>query len=115
MIAFLLSIPTFTILGIVINNKFNFVPIGEQNIISDFNVVDRPQDNTNGETVSRQNGTAGYGKYNVTQKNPNIEIKNPFGNFVDMVFDLKDELSGEIIAKTNKVQVGKYVYINILN
>ena len=115
-IAFFLAIPVFTCFGIFISS--NFLGKDGNSTIGDFNIVDTPQDNKNDETESRENGTitfAGYGKYRVSENKPNIEIKNPAGNFVDMVFVLKDEASGEIIAKTDKVAAGKYVYVNVMN
>jgi hypothetical protein len=32
-----------------------------------------------------------------------------------MVFVLTDEASGKVIAKTNKVSAGKYVYVNVMD
>lgn len=115
-IAFFLAIPLFTCFGIFISNNFLSKP--SNSTMGDFDVVDKPQDNANDDSVARDNGTitfAGYGKYEVSDNRPNIEIKNPAGNFVDMVFILKDETTGEIIAKTDKVASGKYVYVNVLN
>ena len=115
-IAFFLAIPVFTCFGIFISS--NFLSKDGNSTIGDFNIVDTPQDNKNDETESRENGTitfAGYGKYRGSKNKPNIEIKNPAGNFVDMVFVLKDEASGKIIAKTDKVASGKYVYVNVMN
>ena len=113
-LAFLLCIPLCTFLGIFIGNNFN----REGGTIGDFDVVDKPHPNQNDDTVAREKGTitfAGFGKYKVSKKNPSIEIKNPSGNFVDMVFELKDEKTGETIAKTGKVSAGKYVYVNIMD
>ena len=115
-IAFFLAIPLFTCFGIFISNNFLSKP--SNSTIGDFDVVDKPQDNTPDDSVARDSGTitfAGYGKYEVSKNRPNIEIKNPIGNFVDMVFILKDEATGEIIAKTDKVKAGKYVYVNVMN
>ena len=58
---------------------------------------------------------AGYGKYKVTENYPSVELKNPEINFVDMVFTLTDEASGEIIARTGKVPAGKYAYVNVMD
>lgn len=58
---------------------------------------------------------AGYGKYVVSQENPNVEMKNPAGNFVDMVFTLSDKESGELIARTGKVKAGDFVYVNVMD
>ena len=58
---------------------------------------------------------AGYGKYKVTEEYPSVELKNPEGNFVDMVFTLTDEATGELIARTGKVPAGKYAYVNVMD
>lgn len=58
---------------------------------------------------------AGYGKYTVNEEYPSVEVKNPEGNFVDMVFTLTDQATGEIIARTGKVPSGKYAYVNVLD
>ena len=52
-------------------------------------------------------------KYEVTEKSPEIELRNPEGNFVDFVFALTDVRSGELIARTGRVSAGKYVYVNV--
>ena len=57
---------------------------------------------------------AGYGKYTVNKDFPSVEMKNPEGNFVDMIFTLTDEASGEIIARTNKVPAGKFAYVDVV-
>lgn len=57
---------------------------------------------------------AGYGKYTVNAEYPSVEMKNPEGNFVDMIFTLTDEASGEIIARTNKVPAGKFAYVDVV-
>ena len=57
---------------------------------------------------------AGYGKYTVNSEYPSVEMKNPEGNFVDMIFTLTDEASGEIIARTNKVPAGKFAYVDVV-
>ena len=58
---------------------------------------------------------AGYGKYIVSADKPTVEFHNPEGNFVDMVFTLKDKSTGKVIARTDKVQSGKYVYVNVMD
>lgn len=58
---------------------------------------------------------SGYGKRTVSEERPNIELRNPEGNFVDMVFTVTDRASGEIIARTDKVPAGNYVYVNVMN
>ena len=45
---------------------------------------------------------------------PSVELKNPEGNFVDMVFTLTDEATGEIIARTGKVPAGKFAYVDVM-
>lgn len=108
-------IPSFTVVGFIVGNNLN---LGGNSSIGDYEVLDNPQDNENDDTVAREKGEitfAGYGKYQISSKKPNIEIKNPSGNFVDMIFILTDEATGEIIARTKKVQSGKFVYVNIMN
>lgn len=58
---------------------------------------------------------SGYGKYTVSNSHPNVELSNPDVNFVDMVFTLTDKESGTIIARTNKVSAGDYVYVNVMD
>ena len=57
---------------------------------------------------------AGYGKYTVNSEYPAVEVKNPEGNFVDMIFTLTDQDSGEIIARTEKVPAGKFAYVDVV-
>ena len=57
---------------------------------------------------------AGYGKYTVNAEYPSVEMKNPEGNFVDMVFTLTDQATGEIIARTGKVPAGKFAYVDVM-
>ena len=56
---------------------------------------------------------SGYGKYEVSKGSPTVELKNPEGNFVNMVFTLTDKASGEIIARTPPVASGKFAYVNV--
>ena len=58
---------------------------------------------------------AGYGKYTVTEEYPSVELKNPEGNFVDMVFTLTDQATGEVIARTGRVPSGKFAYVNVMD
>lgn len=87
-------------------------------VIGDFDIFD---DQQNKPTSPSENGEiptitfAGYGKYRVSEKHPSVELKNPEGNFVDMVFTLTDKDSGELIARTGKVPAGKYVYVNVMD
>lgn len=57
----------------------------------------------------------GYGTYTVTADKPNVELKNPEVNFVDMVFTLTDKETGEIIVRTDKVAAGNFVYVNVMD
>lgn len=86
-------------------------------IIGNFDIFDEqqtkptPDDDKTIPTIT----FAGYGKYTVSAEYPSVELKNPKGNFVDMVFTLTDQESGELIARTNKVPAGKYVYVNVMD
>lgn len=86
-------------------------------IIGDIDIFDEqqtrpttPKDETEVPTIT----FAGYGKYTVTPDYPAVEVKNPEGNFVDMVFTLTDEATGEIIARTGKIPAGKFGYIDVM-
>ena len=48
---------------------------------------------------------AGYGQYEVSKEQPNIELSNPDVNFTDFVFTVKDSESKKLIGKTDKVFV----------
>lgn len=87
-------------------------------IIGDIDIFDEQQQKP---TVPKdENGEvptitfAGYGKYTVMPDYPSVELKNPEGNFVDMVFTLTDEATGEIIARTGKVPAGKFAYVDVM-
>lgn len=89
-----------------------------QQSIGNFDIFDEQQttepskdDNQSVPTIK----FAGYGKYTVSAKQPKVELHNPKVNFVDMVFTLTDEKSGELIARTDKVPAGKYVYVNVVD
>ena len=71
----------------------------------------KPTDENGNPTIT----FAGYGKYTITDEYPSVELKNPAGNFVDMVFTLTDEATGEIIARTGRVPAGKYAYVDVLD
>ena len=58
---------------------------------------------------------AGYGQYEVSKDQPNIELSNPSINFTDFVFTVKDAESKKLIGKTGKVPPGKFVYMNVLD
>lgn len=51
----------------------------------------------------------------VNKDNPAVEVNNPEGNFVDMVFTLTDQATEEVIARTGKVGAGKYAYVNVMD
>ena len=86
-------------------------------IIGDIDIFDeqqtrptKPKDETEVPTIT----FAGYGKYTVTTEYPAVEVKNPEGNFVDMVFTLTDEATGEVIARTGKIPAGKFGYVDVM-
>lgn len=87
-------------------------------VIGNFDIFDDQQNTTLPDEEQSNTPTitfAGYGKYTVSKERPSVEFKNPKGNFVDMVFTLTDQESGELIARTNKVPAGKYVYVNVMD
>lgn len=57
---------------------------------------------------------SGFGKFEVSEKAPNVELCNPDGNSVDMIFTLSDKATGDVIARTGKVHSGEYVYVNVM-
>ena len=86
-------------------------------IIGDIGIFDEqqarptePTDETEVPTIT----FAGYGKYTVNAEYPSVELKNPENNFVDMVFTLTDQATGEIIARTGKVPAGKFAYVDVM-
>lgn len=86
-------------------------------IIGDIGIFDEqqtrptePKDETEVPTIT----FAGYGKYTVNAEYPSVELKNPENNFVDMVFTLTDQTTGEIIARTGKVPAGKFAYVDVM-
>lgn len=101
----------------VANNPVSNEPVIEEPI-GNFEVSDEQQKQ---EVIEEPEGEiptitfAGYGKYSVSADNPNVELKNPDGNFVDMVFTLTDKSTGEIIARTGKVAAGEFVYVNVMD
>lgn len=58
---------------------------------------------------------AGYGQYEVSKEQPNIELSNPTTNYTDFVFTVKDSESKKLIGKTDKVAPGKFVYMNVVD
>ena len=57
----------------------------------------------------------GYGKYEVSKDYPDVEFSNPEGNDVDMVFTLTDKATGDMIARTDRVGSGQFVYVNVVD
>ena len=112
------------LLGLALGIGLLFVPGGNgQPIIEDLPIIGNigifdeqqtrptePKDETEVPTIT----FAGYGKYTVTEEYPSVEVKNPEGNFVDMVFTLTDQATGEIIARTGKVPAGKFAYVDVM-
>lgn len=85
--------------------------------IGNFNVTDTQQQEEKEPVVDEDIPSitfAGFGKAIVSSKHPTIELYNPDNNFVDMVFTVTDEESGEVIARTDKVKAGEYVYVNVM-
>ena len=56
---------------------------------------------------------AGRGAYIVSADAPDIELRNPEENFINMRFLVKDHESGTEIAYTDTIAPGQYVYVNI--
>lgn len=86
--------------------------------VGDYSVTDEQQNSESSKTESSEVPSitfAGYGKYTVSADMPNLELKNPDVNFVDMVFTVTDAKSGEVIARTGKVAAGKFVYVNVMD
>ena len=84
--------------------------------IGNFEVGDKQETEKPSTTPSGDTPTitfAGYGKYNISKDNSKIELSNPEVNFVSMVFTLTDKDSGTIIARTDKVSPGNYVYVDV--
>lgn len=57
----------------------------------------------------------GYGRYTVSRDSPCVELHNSEVNFVDMVYTLTDEATDDVIARTEKVSPGNYVYVNVVD
>lgn len=112
------------LLGLALGIGLLFIPGGNGQpviedlpIIGDIDIFDEqqtrptePKDETEVPTIT----FAGYGKYTVNAEYPSVEVKNPEGNFVDMVFTLTDQATGEIIARTGKVPAGKFAYVDVM-
>lgn len=94
-------------------------PILDLPVIGDIIISDNRTNNTTPTDPDKNTVPtitfAGYGKFTVSSENPYIEVSNPSQNFVDMVFTIKDEKSGEIIARTAKVSAGQYAYVDVVS
>lgn len=106
-------------LGLVLPFTGTGVPVIDNlPIIGDFDISDNPIIRPTEPTDSAETPTitfAGYGKYIVNKEYPAVELKNPERNFVNMVFTLTDEATGEVIARTGNVPAGKYAYVNVMD
>lgn len=85
----------------------NFIVSGEQQVIE----KEPEQEKTEKATIT----FAGYGRYEVSKDRPNVELQNPEENFVAMVFTLSDKATGEVFARTQPVEPGKFVYVNVMD
>ena len=91
---------------------------GTTNSHGDYDITDSSDVSQDTNVTTNQAGTiafAGFGNYKVSDKSPKIRLENPASNRVEMSFTLIDKKSGVLIASTEKVQPGKYVYINIMD
>jgi hypothetical protein len=107
------------ILGLVLPFTGTGVPvIDDLPIIGDIDISDNQILRPTEPTDSKETPTitfAGYGKCTVSKEFPVVEVKNPEGNFVDMIFTLTDEATGEVIARTGRVPAGKFAYVNVVD
>lgn len=95
------------------NGKSNTV-----NTYGNYEVTDGRKNYEKEDNISKDVGYikfAGYGKYEVTAENPNIELSNPSSNNADFVFSVKDSKTQQLIGKTEKVPPGKFVYMNVMD
>jgi len=99
-----------------LDNNFEPVKPEIENPVGNFEITDQAQkkEETQKEEV-RTITFAGFGGYNISETAPNIELKNSDKNFVDMVFELTDKETGELIARTGKIPAGKFVYVNVMD
>ena len=85
-------------------------------LIGNFDMTDKEQEKIIEQKEKNKIITfVGLGEYKISEKAPGIELKNPEKNFADMVFTLTDKATGELIARTNKIPAGKFVYINVMD
>ncbi|MBE6037085.1 MAG: hypothetical protein E7223_05700 [Clostridiales bacterium] len=97
------------------------IPEEEERPVGDFELTDdkRPESGSQDDPAGSSHEKvptitfAGRPKYEVSSKVPEIELRNPEGNFVDFVFTLTDVKTGKLIARTGRVPAGKYVYVNV--
>lgn len=85
-------------------------------MVGDFGVIEQEIDKT--DVLSKESRIItfeGLGEYKISEKTPSMTLKNPEKNFVDMVFTLTDKETGGLIARTDKIPAGKYVYVNVMN
>ncbi len=90
----------------------------QDNPFGDYDVTDSTYTSQETTPTTNKTGTiafAGFGKYKVSKQSPKIRLENPASNRVEMVFTLTDKKSGALIARTEKVQPGKYAYINVMD
>jgi hypothetical protein len=86
-------------------------------------IVGGKQEQINKDTESQEDDSSdigditftGYGKYEVSEKYPYIELSNPEANVVNFVFTLSDKETGDIIAKTGKIAPGEYLYVDVMD
>ncbi len=80
----------------------------------EWNIGDKRPDQTQESSIIPENITfLGSDRYTVSKNNKDIEMINPKINQVNFVFTVTDAKTGEVIAKTDKVAPGQYVYINL--
>lgn len=106
------------LIGLVFPMLGNPQIIEELPVIGNISIMDEQETRPASDKEKEEIPTitfAGYGQYTVTKEYPNVELKNPDINFVDMVFTLTDKDTGEIIARTDKVPAGKYAYVNVVD
>lgn len=117
----LLILILFLLLGLIggmvcVYNRSVFPAKEDLPIIGNVDIVDEQQNRPVESKPESEVPTitfSGYGKYTVNEEHPSVEVSNPEINFVDMVFTLTDQDSGEIIARTDRVAAGKYAYVNV--
>lgn len=85
-------------------------------MVGDFDMTDRGQEKADEQKAENRIITfVGLGEYRISDNAPGIEFKNPEKNFADMVFTLTDKKTGKLIARTDKIPAGKFVYVNVMD